>query len=230
MKEEANNYYEWKRIGLPEPDNRINAGQCSADQGSDLSQWNANHQSDFFLSRFPLLFKCLPSIIDQFQINSILDVPCGDFSAIDKVDLGQATYIGGDIVPSLVRRNAVRFANQKRRFKVHNLLKDDFPKVDMVILRDCLAHFSFREIDAILTRIQIAGIKYVFLSTYPELSSNEDIETGAWRPINFTVAPFSLPAPLFQLKEQFIDCEGWVEEKYVGLWSASQFSGEIAEA
>ena len=40
----------------------------------------------------------LPIIFNKYGIESMLDVPCGDFNWMSKVDIQDVIYVGGDIV------------------------------------------------------------------------------------------------------------------------------------
>jgi hypothetical protein len=58
------------------------------------------------LRRTEELRKNLPILIKKFKINSLLDLPCGDFAwfkeLINKLDI---SYIGGDVVDELIIEN-----------------------------------------------------------------------------------------------------------------------------
>jgi hypothetical protein len=49
--------------------------------------------------------RALPDLVRAYGIESVLDLPCGDFHWMQRVELGGATYIGADIVEPLVRQN-----------------------------------------------------------------------------------------------------------------------------
>jgi hypothetical protein len=44
------------------------------------------------------------TLLRQFEIHSLLDLPCGDFNWMQHVDLQGIKYTGGDIVEALVAR------------------------------------------------------------------------------------------------------------------------------
>ena len=47
----------------------------------------------------------IPELIKKYTITSILDLPCGDFYWMSKVDLADIEYIGGDIVSEIIKNN-----------------------------------------------------------------------------------------------------------------------------
>ena len=56
------------------------------------------------------LRRYLPSILDEIAAKTLLDVGCGDFTWMNRIDLRQS-YIGVDIVPSVIADNA-RYVGQ----------------------------------------------------------------------------------------------------------------------
>jgi hypothetical protein len=76
----------------------------------------------------------------KYKINSILDVPCGDFNWFSQIDLSDIRYVGGDIVEKLVESNKINFPNFE--FLHIDITKDKLVKSDLVLVRDCFVHFS----------------------------------------------------------------------------------------
>ncbi|HMJ08127.1 MAG TPA: hypothetical protein VK468_03925, partial [Pyrinomonadaceae bacterium] len=59
----------------------------------------------------------LPGLFEKFGIRSILDAPCGDYNWFRHVDRGtEISYIGGDIVGDLVRRNNESYGDANTSF------------------------------------------------------------------------------------------------------------------
>src|SRR5271157_1733125 len=88
------------------------------------------------------IIKQLPLLIKQFNIKSLLDIPCGDFNWMQHVDLGCA-YIGADIVKELIEENKRKY---NKTFVHLDLLTSKLPKVDLILCRDCLVHFSVEDV------------------------------------------------------------------------------------
>ncbi|WP_053977505.1 class I SAM-dependent methyltransferase [Mangrovimonas xylaniphaga] len=158
-------------------------------------------------------------LIEDLQINSVLDLPCGDFAWVKDVDLGDAKYVGGDIVaPLILKNNEVYGARPNVSFTELDLLKDSLPKMDLLINRDCLVHLSFSDIALALRRIKSSGCKYLLTTTYPD-HDNKDITTGDWRPLNMEKAPFNFGRPVKLIDEQ-LNKTG-LRDKSLGLWEVS---------
>lgn len=125
--------------------------------------------------------KYLPTVFKG--MNSLLDIPCGDFNWLRSVQLPQM-YIGADVVPELIAENAQKFGDKNTKFRVLDITKDPLPKVDIVMVRDLFGHFSNREVQAALKNIRRSGSRYLLATTFPLHENSGDIETGQWRPLN----------------------------------------------
>lgn len=163
-----------------------------------------------------ILREALPELLTNLNIKSILDIPCGDFNWMNEVDLTGIDYVGADVVPELINENVKQYGTQHKKFKVLDLLRDQLPKADLVICRDCLVHFSFEDAFTALEKICSSGAKYLLTTTFPLHQNTEGIETGWWYPINLNDAPFPLPEPLLLLNEGCQEPYFW--DKCVGLW------------
>lgn len=137
----------------------------------------------------------LTSIIERHGVNSILDVPCGDFNWMRGLPFG-GTYRGGDIVPDLVRRTSEQFADERRSFFVIDIASDVLPPSDLMICRDCLNHLSLADGNRALQNIRDSGCGIMAITHYPEVTVNRDQPSGfEYRPLNLRLAPFHLPEP-----------------------------------
>ncbi|MCC5929013.1 MAG: class I SAM-dependent methyltransferase [Cyclobacteriaceae bacterium] len=165
-----------------------------------------------------VLQKELPGVLKKYSVQSLLDLPCGDFQWMRNIDLEQVQYIGADIIEDLILKNRESFQNRQRQFLKLDLLQDPLPKADLVFCRDCWVHFSFEDIFKSIKNIQASGISYLFTTTFTECRSNDDIVTGDWRILNLQLAPFHFPPPLLLLNEQCTEAGGTYADKSMGLW------------
>jgi hypothetical protein len=132
------------------------------------------------LAQTRVVIQELPRLLRSLGVSTLLDLPCGDFNWMQKVDLSDVRYMGGDVVPEIVARNE-RFATDRVAFRHLNLLTGPLPRVDAIFCRDCLVHLSFADIDRALTNIARSGSTYLVTTTFPDRSANADIPTGRWR-------------------------------------------------
>ncbi|MBM2829554.1 MAG: hypothetical protein HW411_344 [Gammaproteobacteria bacterium] len=160
----------------------------------------------------------LPQLLEELNIKSLLDIPCGDFYWMKLVKM-DVEYIGGDIVDELISDNQMKYGSASRRFIYLDLLQDELPKVDLVFCRDCLVHFSYQHIQRALRNIKSSRCEYLLTTTFTGRESNEEIPTGAWRPINLQIPPFNFPEPIRLIDEE-CPMDGY-RDKCLGLWKKS---------
>lgn len=149
------------------------------------------------------LREALPDMLLQLNINSMLDIPCGDFHWMKEIDLPLTGYQGADIVKPMIEENQVRYGNEKREFLHLDLLRDPLPKVDAIFCRECLVHLSYADIEKALKNIRKSGASYLFTTHFPQRKYNEDIVTGKHHSLNFYLPPFSWPQPELEFVEYF---------------------------
>jgi hypothetical protein len=161
----------------------------------------------------------LPTFLHEHGVESLLDVPCGDFTWLSTLVLPMP-YIGADIVQALVHENERRFggSGSNRQFVQLDLTRDALPRADLVLCRDCLVHLSFANIRRALDNIRASGARLLLTTTFLEHDSNADIEDGDWRMLNLQQAPFSLPPPVDVLIEGCVEGDGGYADKALGLW------------
>lgn len=168
------------------------------------------------------LIKYLNELLREYTINSVFDIPCGDFNWMKKVDLTNVEYKGGDIVPDLIRRNLAKYSKDWISFSCHNLITDKIDKsYDLVLTRDCLVHLSYSDIESSLTNIKKSQSKYLFTTSFIKTTKNMDIITGEWRPINLNLAPFNFPEPITTFIETNTE-DGWEGNKVMNLYVISE--------
>ena len=139
------------------------------------------------------LRKWLIRKLKKLKIKILVDAPCGDFNwmkmIISKTNI---YYFGLDIVNSVIKKNKL-YSNTKTSFKVANICKDPLPKCDLLMVRDCLFHFSYKDIDKFLKNISKTKFKYLLITNHivEKNFMNRDIITGDFRKINLFRYPFN---------------------------------------
>jgi len=191
-------------------------GDAESKSGSGSNQTNTE-----------LLVTNLRPTLDALAVTSLLDIPCGDFSWMKRVDLSGIDYIGGDIVESLVASNNELYSSPHRSFLRLDLLAEPLPAVDCILCRDCLVHLSFADLDLALKNIVRSSARYFATTTYNSISKNYDIVTGDWRRLNLRVAPFNWPEPVNVIVEQSKEADGTYADKSLAFWSIAQLRAVI---
>ena len=151
----------------------------------------------------------LPGIFEKYEIQSILDVPCGDFNWMGEVlrENDHIQYLGGDIVEELVIKNQKEFSSEKISFKVIDITKDPLPESDLMIVRDCLFHLSYEDIFSFTSNLKKSNIKFLLTSTYivDNNFQNSNIKTGDARPIDLFSEPFKFPQKYLEHIDDYIE-------------------------
>lgn len=178
--------------------------------GSELKQ------TEILVSKLPILFK-------EYDIKTILDLPCGDFKWMQTIDLSSFNYVGGDIVEELININKNIYLEQSnRKFIVIDLINDPLPACDIIIVRDCLVHLSYDNINKAIKNIKSSGCKYLLTTTFTNKNLNKDIVTGDWRPLNLEKSPFYFPSPILVINENCTEVNGIYNDKSMGLWEINK--------
>ena len=161
----------------------------------------------------------LPPLLQRLGVRTLLDAPCGDARWIGRCELG-VDYVGVDIVPSLIAAYNRRMAQGEppRRFVTADITRDELPRADLILCRDCLVHLSFQNIAAAVGRFRASGARFLRATTFPGWRGNRDCEDGDWRALNLTQAPFDWPVPLELINERCEEGDGGWQDKSLGLW------------
>jgi hypothetical protein len=138
----------------------------------------------------------------KYKINSILDVPCGDFNWFSQMDLTDIKYTGGDIVEDLIILNKIKYPNFE--FLSIDITKDFLPKNDLIITRDCFVHLSNDNILKSIDNIKKSGSKFLLTTSFTKFHDNVDIHDGGWREINLMIKPFNLK-PIYLINEMCVE-------------------------
>jgi hypothetical protein len=170
------------------------------------------------LEQTATLRAALPEILIKLHVQSLLDAPCGDFHWMRYVDLEVERYIGGDIVQELVGRLQETYGAPGRQFLRVDVTKDQLPTVDAILCRDCLVHFSFRQIEAAVHNFRVSGARYLLTTTFPNTRVNKDIVTGDWRTLNPCAEPFNWPDPMMVVNEGCSQSGSMFADKSLGVW------------
>lgn len=155
-------------------------GQWHMGSGSGSMPWNTWEYRRY-----------VATLIRLTGARSVLDLGCGDFRVGRGVDLGAATYLGVDCVPSLAERNARFYGTDRIRFAHGDILTAPLPPADLVLVKDLLQHWPDEAIHELGARL--AGYPRVLL-TYDHRPAGEphrDTELGGHRPLDLLAPPFS---------------------------------------
>ena len=163
------------------------------------------------------LRQLLPDLLRELNAETLLDVPCGDFHWMQHTDLSGVRYIGGDLVGDLIERNQAKHLRDGVEFRKIDLVNDMLHSADVILCRDCLVHLSFADAQIALSNIARSEAKWLLTTSFPNVTRNDDIVTGQWRPINLRLPPFNLPEPKKVITENCTETE--FADKTLSLWA-----------
>lgn len=155
-------------------------------------------------------------VINDFHIQSLLDVACGDFVwmplALERLPQS-FRYLGGDIVPELISQHSAAYPQYD--FRVIDFVVDDLPRCDLIFCRDALQHLPIGDIKRALKNFSCSGAKYLLASTYLRKfgwKNARERRVGKCQHRNLLLKPFNLADPIVIFSEQDPG------HKFLGLW------------
>lgn len=202
---------ELEKLGLQEKFERIYQTNLWADPETRSGTGSS-------LDSTRVLRERLPGALHELGTRVLLDVPCGDFTWMERVDLTGIDYIGGDIVRSIVESNRQEKTGKRRSFIELDITRDKLPDADVLLCRDCLVHLSYANIARVLDNVRGSNIRYMLMTSFPGRGDNTDIEDGDWRPLDFEAPPFSFPKPVLTIVEECEEEGGSYADKSLCAW------------
>ncbi len=158
----------------------------------------------------------LNKLIKEKNIKSILDIPCGDWNWMQKLNLKNVSYLGGDIVDEIIKENNIKFSSDRIKFESIDIIFDKLPDSDLIIIRDLLVHLKDNEIFDFFKNIKKSNFKYIAITSFDHILQNtKGTIDDNWRPLNLTIAPFYLRQPEIKLDDS---CNGTFNEKFKKLY------------
>jgi hypothetical protein len=130
------------------------------------------------------------------RVTRMVDFGCGDFQYMRYVDLGATQYVGLDVVTQVLESNRKSFGRDGLTFQLTPDDLSELPSGDLLLLKDVLIHLP-NSYAAVLLKHSLQ--KYRFILAINNKSDNpaaynRDIAAGEFRPVDISLAPFSLPS------------------------------------
>ena len=158
----------------------------------------------------------LPQLIENFDFETLLDAPCGDFNWFRLIERPTGLkYIGGEIVKELVDRLEKTYGDMQTSFVHLDITRDPLPKASVWMCRDCLFHLCSDDIFAAIRNFLASEIPYLLTSTHNNCTENIEIPTGHFRLLNLEIPPYNFPEPLLYIEDSGEESE----QKRLGLWT-----------
>ena len=159
-------------------------------------------------------------LFDQYEIQTIADVPCGDFLWFKAMELKNLKYTGFDIVPELI--SDLREAFPGQQFDTHDATSDLLGTYDLILCRDLLVHLTNEQALRVINNFKKSDSTYLLATTFVNLETNVELRVPrigvGWRPLNLAVFPFNLGSPIRTINENSSEGRGRYQDKSLGLW------------
>jgi SAM-dependent methyltransferase len=140
----------------------------------------------------------LPEWIRTHQIRSIVDLGCGDFHWMSRLDLSGLEYDGYDVVRFLIEQNVAKHGLANVRFHHADLTELSVPKADLAVLKDVLIHLPTSQALGIVERVRAARPRFLASTTAPGwlVSNRACMKIGEFSPLDLEAPPFLLGASI----------------------------------
>lgn len=165
--------------------------------------------------------------ITEHNWSTMIDIPCGDFNWMKHIVYSFQKYIGGDIVSRAIEENTRKYGNETTSFVNFDILTDNIPEGDVLLVRDIVGHFPLSDGEKIVQTILASKCKYLISTTwynvndpvYHERHINQGTTHGHFYPVNLMSAPFNFPAPMdFVVENVEVRDHDAGNRKILGLW------------
>ena len=130
-----------------------------------------------------------------------VDLGCGDFRVGSRIADSFDPYIACDVVPELVHFNQRHWKHLHVEFRVVDLVKDEIPDGDVLIVRQVLQHLSNNDIN-VFTQSIPRGFSYLLVTEHipserdflanKDKASGSDIRLSSGSGVVLTKPPFSM--------------------------------------
>ena len=150
----------------------------------------------------------LDFFIKKNNIQSMLDMPCGDFSWMKDLikKNNYINYTGYDIVEDIISYNNKKYSKNNVSFFCKDIINEkNFDNFDLVFIRDFFIHIDNASIDILLKNIKSSKVRFLACSNNNN-EFNKDVVLGQHRKVNLTIEPFYMKEIFHTFSEGVDDC------------------------
>jgi len=169
-----------------------------------------------------LIRKFIISIVDQYNIQSFLDSPCGDYNWMKHVQFpGHVEYVGMDIVRKIILLLRKQYQTSNHKFLHRDMVKTPpYKPFDLIFSRDALQHLPISEVMHAISNWENSNSTYLITTFYTGNWVNNNIKPGEYTPINLLQPPYNFPAPIVNIvdKPENDNRTHFGSVKNMGLW------------
>ena len=151
----------------------------------------------------------IKDLVNEKNIKSVVDIPCGDFHWMKEIVDSFESYTGGDIVDELIQSNNEKYADDKIKFTNFDLIEDKIPDCDLLIIRDVLGHMPLESGLKVADNILNSNCKYLLTTSWFNVNDedyylkheNFNVPYGRFYSVNLMSHPFNFPKPDYFIEE-----------------------------
>ena len=147
--------------------------------------------------------KILNDFIYSNNVNSILDLGCGDLTWISKTDFfndSKISYTGIDIVEFLINEHKIKYPN--KNFYVKDIVSSVIEYSDIIIIRDVLFHLKNNDIISIFKNIK-NKCKFIAITSCNNLENTDIFNKYHFSEKNIHITPFNINNEFLQMYSEF---------------------------
>jgi len=142
--------------------------------------------------------KFIQDKITGIQPREILDLGCGDWNWMRKINFSDSRYLGIDCDDQMIQDNSDKYGSDQIRFEVGDIFSIDLPEVDLVICRDVLFHVRQELTIKLLEKLRSRKRLFLIATSFNNQKKNHEpreycrIEDWGFYRINLMEEPFNL--------------------------------------
>ncbi|WP_194145450.1 class I SAM-dependent methyltransferase [Helicobacter sp. MIT 05-5294] len=136
----------------------------------------------------------LQQFFKSYQIQSVVDIGCGDWQFSKNLNLEGIDYKGYDVASFVVNRNLAKYKKQNIDFIHYDGDFSTLPSADLAICKDVLQHLPNHNIQQFIENL--SKYKYALIANdIDRVGENDDIllDIYAYRSLDLRKDPFNLP-------------------------------------
>jgi len=132
----------------------------------------------------------IQSYVNRPDINSVIEIGCGDWEVSSRIDWSSVAYTGYDVVGSLIKYNTENFGSDNIKFICDtDVIKNNNIKADLIIIKDVIQHLPSSFCKDFVKSIP-TNFKYNIVTN--DYGPNSEIEFGGYTGNDFSKEPFSM--------------------------------------
>jgi len=156
----------------------------------------------------------LQNFLREKNIQSVVDVGCGDWQFSQLIEWGNVKYLGLDVVPEVIEENQRQFGSEDISFQVFDATREALPPADLLLIKDVLQHWPNAAIQNFLPNLK--KYRYALITNDADERTNVDISFGEHRAVDITLPPFNVSAqPVLEYSGIDVSGKPWRKVTYL---------------